>query len=379
MVESENPFPVKGYHGADLFCDREMETKKLINNMRGGLNTTMLSIRRMGKTGLIYHLFAELTKKSGTYCIYTDMYATLNIKDFTDTLGAAVLKAFPEKNPIGKKFMQLIKNFRPLISFDSLTGEPELTFDFKQPKQYERSLADIFTFLENQGKKIVIAMDEFQQITEYPEKNMEALLRSLIQPLKNITFIFSGSSKHLLHDMFNDSKRPFFASVQTLHLEPIEKEKYISFVLAKFSGYKRKINRDALEFIMEWTKQHTFYVQVICNRLFTKGEKNISLVVVQQECYELLLEMEYIFFQYRQLLSSLQWNLLKAISAEDKVYQPSAKKFLAKHSVGTPANVQRLLEALMSKEMIYKEQDNKGSYYRVYDCFLSRWLENKYK
>jgi hypothetical protein len=273
--------------------------------------------------------------------------------------------------------MELLKGFRPTMSFDALTGEPEVSFDFKNISQYEHSLESLFSFLQQQNTTTAIAIDEFQQISCYPEKNTEALLRSIIQQLKNVSFIFSGSSKHLLSEIFNNSKRPFFASTQTVHLSSIDPDIYSSFIEGHFKDDRRTISAEAIRFIIEWSRLHTYYTQVICNRIFASGYKNISLQEVQQECSMLLKENENLFFQYRNLLTPIQWELLKAIAKEDKVYQPSSKKFIHSHRVGTPANVQRAIESLMTKEMIYREHDEKGNYYRVYDCFLARWLESQ--
>lgn len=375
MTEIKNPFPVSGYYGASLFCDREEETKRLTTNIKNGINTTLLSIRRMGKTGLIWHAFETLKKDKKIRCIYIDIYATQSLKDFSNQVAAGILKAFPERNNLGKKFMAFLKGFRPVISFDGLTGEPEVSFDFSTPKQNEQSISGLFSFLEAQDVKIVIAIDEFQQVALYPEKNTEALLRTIIQPLKNVQFIFSGSNKHMLSDIFTNSKRPFFSSTQALHLTSIPESIYTTFIAELLKKNKRKIHADALAFIAQWTRLHTYYTQVICNKIYSTEIKDITLAVVQHECGELLNEQATVFLQYRNLLTTVQWNLLKAIAKADKVYQPSAKNFIAKNDIGTPANVQRALEALMNKEMIYRERDDKGNYYRVYDCFLSRWLE----
>ncbi len=222
---------------------------------------------------------------------------------------------------------------------------------------------------------IIIAIDEFQQISQYPEKNTEALLRTLIQPLKNTRFIFSGSSRHVLTQMFNDNKRPFFGSTQLLELKAIDQTDYESFIAEKFADNRGRIDKDAIEFICDWTRLHTYYTQAVCNRLFAKGYTRVTLQLIQAACSELLAEQEANFFQYRNLLTATQWQVLQAIAKEDKLYQPNAKEFISRYKLGTPSNVKRSLDALMAKEMIYREPDGKGNFYQVYDCFLSRWLE----
>ena len=371
----KNPFIINGYQGSKYFCDREDETKKIVSNLKNGINTTLLSIRRIGKTGLIHHVFNKIQTESTCKCIYIDLYATQNLNDLIEKTASAFLSAFPEKKQTGKKLMQLIKGFRPVIQFDTLSGEPQITFDFKQEIQMNHTLQSLFTFLENQQTKTILAFDEFQQINEYPEKNTEAILRTIIQNLNNVQFIFSGSSKHLLMDIFNNSKRPFFASTQAIQLGFIPIEKYSNYIQQHFESNKKHITQEAIYFILDWSKRHTYYTQVVCNRLFSLELKNITIKDVHNSCNQLLNEQEVIFFQYRNLLTSGQWKVLKAIANEGKVYQMLEKQFIQKHALGATSSTQRTFAALLHKEMIFEEQEIAGSYFSIYDCFLSRWLE----
>ena len=375
MTAPSNPFPVSAYHGPDLFCDRADEVKRLYANAMNGVDTTLLSIRRMGKTGLVQHLFHKLAKKQKVYCLYMDIYSTQNQKEFINLFSTAVLQAFPPKKSIGKKVLGFLQGLRLTISYDELTGRPDASLNYSQPKQYEQSLASQLAFIEKLGVTVIVAIDEFQQISHYPEKNTEAMLRTLVQPLKNIRFIFSGSSKHVLLQMFTSSKRPFFGSTQLLELKNIDQSTYEAFIEGSFKKYKRRIEPDALKFISSWTRLHTYYTQAVCNRLFAEGYKNITLPLVLSTCGRLLDEQESTFFQYRNLLTAAQWQLLKAIAKEDKLYQPNSMHFLTTYKIGTASHVQRGLEALLTKEMIYTEKDERGNYYSVYDCFLSRWLK----
>jgi hypothetical protein len=376
-MAERNPFIISSYFGPELFCDREKETQILISNAGNSVNTTLLSIRRMGKSGLIWHTIDQLTRKGGHICIYSDIYATRDLKDFTNKLGSAILQALPEKNPAGKKFMNLLKGLHPVFSYDALSGQPQLSFTFASQQQYEQSIESLLRFLDSHKQPVLLAIDEFQQITSYPEKNIEALLRTQIQTLKNVNLIFSGSSHHLMSEMFSNGNRPFFASTQFLYLKEIERSIYKEFIRKIFKGSNCKIEEDALDFIMDFSRVHTFYTQCICNRLFASGIKKLSVEIAKQICNQLIAEYDQLFFQYRNLLTPVQWNILKAIAKEGKVYQPTSKGFIEKHKIGIPANVQRGLESLLNKEMIFRENDKNGSYYSVYDLFLSRWLENQ--
>ncbi|MFH2142073.1 MAG: P-loop NTPase fold protein [Bacteroidota bacterium] len=375
MKSNHNPFILKGYQGNKLFCDRDNETKIIISNAENNISTTLLSLRRIGKTGLIQHVFHKMKSLKEWECIYIDVYATQNISEFTNQLASAVFKTFPQNHSIGKKFMKMLKNFSPVLKFDALTGIPEISFSYTDKKQYEFSLKNIFEFLDAQNKSILIAFDEFQQVALYPEKNTEALLRTIIQTLKNVNFIFSGSNKHLLTEMFNSIKRPFFSSTFPVFLEPIAKNKYASFIQHLFTVNNKTIDDESVSFIMEWTRLHTYYTQALCNKVYLQNQKKVTIENVYYACDTILKEQENIYFQYRNLLTSSQWKLLTAIAKEDKVYQPTAYSFSNKHLLGNSASVRRSLLSLEKKEMVVQIVEKETSYYRVYDCFLSRWLQ----
>ena len=370
-----NPFLISGYEGPSLFCDREAETGILIKNAFNRVNTTLLSVRRMGKTGLLHHALGRLQQQKKGIGIYVDIFDTENLRDFTNRLASSILQTFPQKHPFWNKAMQFMQQLRPVITYDQLTGQPQVTLDYSQPKQYEHTLAGILSFLEKQEKPVVVALDEFQQITQYPEKNIEATLRSHIQMLKNTRFIFSGSSAHLLSEMFHHAKRPFFSSTQTVELNEIGEKEYSTFIEAGFRDRGRKISEDAIAYILDFTRRHTYYTQALCNRIFTEGEKNIQPEHIGLAAHFLLKQNETLFFQYRRILTSNQWGMLKAIAKEGRVYQPNSKQMINKHRLGASSAIQRSIEALLQKEMIYAKETEQGRYYCVYDCFLARWLE----
>ena len=177
-----NPFLAKGYISPELFCDRENETKTLLSNIQNGLGTTLISPRKMGKTGLILHTFYKISEeKLPLTPIYVDIFATLSLKDFIKTLSEAILAEFPEKTSIGSKFMTLLKGYRPTISYDPASGLPQVGFNFVSPNEQEYTLKGLFDFLNSQKKRVVLAIDEFQQITEYPEK----MSRRCCEPTRN--------------------------------------------------------------------------------------------------------------------------------------------------------------------------------------------------
>ncbi len=382
MKNKENPFLVKGYVNKELFCDRENEIESLLRNVENGLDTTLLAPRRMGKTGLIFRFFDELeTRNPDINAIYVDIFATRSLNDFVKFLAEAILKKYPEKTGFGSKFLRFLKGLRPLISYDPLSGEPQVQILYQTPQEKEYSLKGLLDFLDNQGRNIVIAIDEFQQITEYPEQNIEALLRTYIQQLRHTHFIFCGSRTNMMLNIFSNAKRPFFSSTQYLHLDKIDHDTYKNFIRDTFERYKMSITEEALEFILEWTSGHTFYTQSLCNMVFSMKQKQIGIQTVREACRQILKQSEPVFLQYRQMLTSAQWNFLIAIGKEGSVEHITAKDFIAKYEIGTPANARRIAQSLVEKELLLKEitRDAKTrTTYKVYDIFMSRWLQSTY-
>lgn len=371
------PFPVSGYPGPAYFCDREQETKELIDAISASRNVTLFSIRRMGKTALIHHLFHTLADKKNLITIYVDIMPTANLNGFANQLATALAQAYPEESSFGKKVAQWIKGLRPIISFDPYNGLPQFSFEVGHPDKQQATIKALLQFLDHSGKKSVIAIDEFQQITKYPEKQTEAWLRSEIQTLKNTNFIFCGSQKHLLFEMFNSAKRPFYASTQMLQIGAIQQPVYADFIKLHFRKADISIASEEINFILEWCRMHTFYVQSLCNRLYQSGAKKISRDIIQNVIDKVFKEHEAVYFTYRELLTDAQWQLLRAIGKEGMVFAPTAMGFIQRYQLGTPATVKRSLDALLLKEMIFRENNSEGSYLQVYDLFFSRWLENK--
>lgn len=375
-IVMENPFALVPYVSKDLFCDREQETQTVLEYLLNGSNVTLISPRRYGKTGLIYRVFDEIKeKKIDVNTCYADIYATEKVEDFIKTLSEAVITTLDRKKG-AKAFLQFLGGLRPMLSYNPLTGNPELTMTFLSDYEKRHTLTSIFEFLERLDKKTIVAIDEFQQVRRYGN-NMEALLRSYIQPLRNVQFVFCGSKKHLMAEMFTDARSPFYESTRCLYLEKIDREVYADFIVGMFAKGKKNITNEAVDFILDWTKVHTFYTQSLCNHVFLKSGKNVGLQDALASAHQILVENEQTFLQWRDLLTPLQWNYLKAVAKEQSVDKPFATGFIQKYNIGTSANSNRILDALIDKELILANSTGEGVSYSVYNVFLSRWLEGQ--
>ena len=372
----KNPFVIKSYDSRELFCDREAELELMLSNCLNHTDMTLISQRRMGKTGLLLRLFDELAEvHPEVHTIYLDIFSSRNIDDFIKLLAEATMRSFKPKTSIGDKLMTFIKSMKPQLTFDNITGEPQLQIAYQTTHEKEYTLRGLLEFLDSQGVHIVIAIDEFQQIREYPEQNMEALLRTYIQQTRNLTFIYCGSKKHLMADIFTNEKKPFYSSTTFVSLGKIEEKPYADFIRRLFQEHGRKISDEALQFILDWTRRHTYYTQQLCHTVFANGDENVGIVEAKAACDQLMKQGEAVYLQYRQMLTVKQWGFLIAVAKEGSVQQITSAQFLGRHKIGSASASQRLADALCEKGLLNDETTLEGTTYSINDVFLSHWME----
>ena len=364
-----NPFIISGYESPEYFCDREVESKELINAIDNSRNVTLISERRYGKTSLLNHVEYLLSDK--VIFIYIDLYPTLQLKDFIQILsGKIVEKLEPFSDKVIRKITKFFAAFKPRFSFDPTTGAPNLELSVSSKSEAEKSISLLFEYIRNSEKKVVIAFDEFQQILKYPEKNIEALLRSEIQKDNKSCFIFSGSQTHILISIFNAYSRPFYNSTQTMNLKKIEKNKYANFIIANFESYGFQVDNKIANYIYEVNNGVTYNVQYHCNKLFSKQEKVISQIYVDETLHKILKENEVVYFNYRDLLTNFQFKIVKSIAKETFVEKPFSNEFISKYNLGPASSVRTAIKSLSEKGVLI---NHKGVH--LSDWFFSLWLK----
>lgn len=372
----ENPFIIKSYESKELFCDREEELQQMLRNCINSSDMTLISQRRMGKTGLILRLFDEIKDvRPDIHTIYFDIFASRSIDDFIKLMAEAAMKSFPSKTTMGEKLLTFIKSLRPQLSFDTITGEPQLQIAYQTAHEKEYTLRGLFDFLDSQKEHIVIAIDEFQQIRDYPEQNMEALLRTYIQQTHNMTFIFCGSKKHMMADIFANEKKPFYNSTAFVSLDKISETSYSAFIRQLFKDRHRSITDEALQFILDWTRRHTYYTQQLCHTVYANGSEAVTIDDVKKACEQLMKQGEAVYLQYRQMLTEKQWDYLIAVAKEGSVQQITASAFLRNHKIGTPSVSRRHADSLCEKGLLNDDITINGTTYSLSDVFLSHWME----
>ncbi len=372
MSELTNPFTVFGYAGAEYFCDRENETNELISTLRNGRNVTLRSPRRVGKTGLIQHVFAQLAQtEPDIKCFYVDLFSTHSLNDLVMELGKVVIGQLD--TPLQKMegyVVQFFQSCRLYLSPDPLTGAPKLGLDLITNNPVV-TLEEIFAYLRNSGRTCYIAIDEFQQIADYPEHNVEALLRSQVQQCPNVRFIFSGSKQHLMSDIFNSPKRPFFRSTDKITLDVIPEQTYYEFARRWLQTAGTLLPQEVFHAVYARLHGYTWYMQNILNRLFETHPQQVTEADVTA-CLDYIVQRE--DDDYRKMYSLLTNNqavILRAIAKEKIVTAPTSALFLKKYNLPAVSSVKRAIEFLNEKEYIYPT--NEG--YIVYDRFMSIWLQ----
>ena len=372
MARLNNPFVVYGYKGPEYFCDRVAESNKICSALRNERNVTLVSPRRMGKTGLIHHVFNKMeTEDKDCKCFYIDIFATKNIEQFVQTLGSAVIGKLDSFSQSAlRKIQEFFSAWRPAVTFDQLTGLPTVTLDIKQNEGNE-SLKQIFEYMKMSGKRCYIAIDEFQQIQNYSERGLEAMLRSYIQFLPNVYFIFSGSHQHMMEEMFLSANRPFFQSSMVMSLGSIDIEEYRRFANRMLEGQNRTIGQETFQRIYDFAGGITWYVQAILHGIYEHPDRIVDNTLVDDVVKELVEEQSSTFQNYCAWLTDNQYALLKAIAYEKSVKSPLAQHFIHSHRLPATSSIKTALRTLEDK-MLVSRSANDG--YSVSDKLFALWL-----
>ncbi len=376
-VEVNNPFIVGKYLSDKYFCDRKEETEFLRKQIVNGRDVALISPRRLGKSGLIQHFFAQNDIKEKYHVFFVDIYATTSLAEFVYTLGKEIYEQLKPQSTIWKeKFFQIITSFRVGFKLDAMSGAPSFDLGLGDIQIPQTTLDEIFAYIDEADKPCIIAIDEFQQIGEYPEKNVEALLRTKIQKCHRAQFIFSGSKRHVMSNMFNSPSKPFYQSAISMGLEPLPIDIYADFANRLFDERGKHIKREAIEQVWRLYDGYTWFVQMIMNELFalTNVDETCLADRIDEARWNVIMAQEQ---SYKDLLSKLsprQKMVLQAIAKEGVAQNITSGKFIKKYNLNSASSVQSAVKLLLKSDLL--TQTEKG--YRVYDFFLSEWLATVY-
>lgn len=372
-----NPFVVGRYVSPHYFCDREAETAFLMKQIDNGRNVALISPRRMGKTGLIQHCFHQqaLTDRYRTF--FVDIYATTSLAEFVYLLGKAIFEELkPKGRQLVNRFFQVIRSLRVGFKLDAMSGEPGFDIGLGDIQTPQTTLDEIFEYLETSDRPCVVAIDEFQQIGNYDEKNVEAMLRTKIQQCQQTLFVFAGSKRHTMSNMFNWSSKPFYPSALCMGLEAIPLGAYQNFCKSLFEERGKRVDADVVEQVYERYDGCTWFVQMLMNELF-------SLTQPGEKCdaSQLGTAMDNVVMtqkgSYMDLLANLapkQKLVLQAIAREGKAESVTSAAFIKKYNLPSASSVQSAIKGLLKNDIITQENGT----YSVYDYFFATWLAKDY-
>ena len=373
-----NPFIITSeYLGADYFCDRKFETEVLVGNILNGRNTVLVSARRMGKSGLIAHTFEQPAVQKAYRTFSVDLYSTTTLQEMVFLLAKEIIGPLKSR---GKKaqegFWSAVKSLRPGFKLDPGSGQFVFDLALGEIRRPQESLKEIFQYLEGSDVPCVVAMDEFQQIAEYPEGNVVGLLRGYVQKCRQTGFIFAGSKRRTMEKLFNSPSEPFYMSCSPLYLEAIPQEAYLRFASRLFNEAGKQISHEAFRHVYDLFEGHTWYVQRLLNELYSwtqPGDAATEDFVLPVLDHILKLGAR----AFREQLSTMaesQKQLLIAVAREGKVQGVTSYAFCRKHALKSPSTAQSALRALYDKEIVTRE----GMEYSVTNRLFGLWLQNEY-
>lgn len=378
MEHPRNPFILGHRINRPYFCDRVSEQEQLTKAVINGRNVVLLSPRRMGKTSLINISLDESEEINDNYqTFFIDILQTNSLSEFTYILGKAVFDALAEKGHKSLKgFLAALKSIKGSFGFDAMTGLPTFNIQLGDIQHPEYTLEEIFNYLEQSEKPVILVIDEFQQITKYPEKNTEAILRQHMQQMSNATFIFAGSEFSILQEMFISSKRPFYNSSEMMHLGPISEDVYMEFAKSLFEERHRSIEEEPISWAYRLFDGNTFYLQRTMNGAFADTPENMRCEheTVVRSVRAMLASNEVI---YREILSKVtvsQKSTLIAIAQERTVANPMSGVFIKKYSLPSASSVQSALQKLVKNGIVTKNLEG----YSFTDPLLRIFINSLY-
>ena len=372
-----NPFIVTGKIDPEYFCDRITESARLVKSITNGNNMVIISPRRMGKTGLIRFCYDKPEIADEYYTFFIDILHTSSLREFTYLLGREIYETLlPRSRKMAGLFIQTIKSINGKFGFDPITGMPTFNVELGDIDRPEYTLDEIFQYLAHADKPCIVAIDEFQQIAKFPEKNIEAQLRTHIQKLRNCNFIFAGSERHMMQEMFTSAARPFYHSADMLELKAIVPEIYIPFIVGHFEKRNRRIAPADVERVYNLFKGHTYYVQKTFNEAFadTPEGDECTLETLRAAIDNMIASNDTIF---REILSNIpekQKELLYAIAKEGEAERITSAAFIKRHSLTSASSVQSAMKKLLEKDII--TEINKV--FSVTDKLFAMWINRLY-
>ena len=377
----ENPFYITGIIPEPYFCDREKETVWMLRTLENKAHILLTSPRRMGKTQLIRHLFEQPSIKDNYYTFYTDIYPTTSLHELVLFLSKEIYSVLvPKGKTVLNKFLAGLQSLAGSFGYDPVANTPTFNIKLGDIHSPELTLEEIFLYLEQADMPCIFAIDEFQQIANYPEKNVEATLRTHIQKMNNCLFIYAGSNRHILENMFNSAAKPFYNSAEQMYLDCIPKDIYLGFVEEQFRKADRRITPEAASLAYNLFEGHTYYVHNVLHNAFAyvDSDKAIDETDINKTLSDILEEKGRTFASVMNQLNYQQKETLIAIAKEGKASGVTSVAFVKKHALKSPSSVQYAISTLLEKQLLTYQNQGRTKVFCPSDRFMEMWICRTY-
>lgn len=363
----ENPFFYGSVVSGNHFCNRTKELQELIYNMQSGLNLFLYAPRRFGKTSLVL----KAIKQSNMEYIFLDFMSLIDERGFINEYFNAISKNIDTPTEKIVKFFKNTLNIRPNITVNFTdSGEPNFKLDFftKEQKTTLKEVLELpYLYAKHKNKKVIVAFDEFQEVTRL---GIENTLRSVVQHHENhVSYVFFGSKKSMMKELFLDTKRAFYKSVKHVNIKEISKSEWTKYIQNGFEKYNKTISNECINIILQASKCFPYYTQQISYELFSKTEKVATQNIVLDTINFILQGEEDLFLSDFSHLSTNQKKALFLLiyANGEKIYtQETMQEFNF-----TSSSLKKAIEGLLSKDVI----DLKEKKYYFQDPLFEMYLK----
>jgi hypothetical protein len=343
------------------FTNRENEVSKLYSNLTQGINTTIISPRRWGKSSLVEKVMKEVRKKEKSFkTVSIDLFTVSSEEAFLELFAREVIKASSNKWQdwlmAGKEFF---KQIVPTISVGmDPSSDFSLSFDWNEIKKHKNEILNLpETIAQQKNMNFIICLDEFQNMASFPNyEELEKKMRAIWQRQKSVCYCLYGSKRHMMAEIFNSSSKPFYRFGDIILLGKIKRESWVKFIVNGFKRSGKKIAKKDAEKLAQLMKDHSWYTQQLAHYTWQNTDDQASIKNIELSLIELINANSPLYQKEVEILSNTQLNLLKAMAKGEKKLMSS--KVMQKYKLGTPRNVSKNRDLLINNDIVYKENDD---------------------
>jgi len=351
----ESPFIYGVATFGKWFTDRENDAKRLLMNFTHGINTIIISPRRWGKTSLVLKVARQLHGKD-LKIVTLDVFSCRSENEFYRTFATGIIKQTTSKwEEWSENARQFLSALRPRISLGSdPMNDFSISLDLSNKHILDEEVLNLpMKIAQEKEIRIVVCIDEFQQIAEFANAvTFQKKLRGFWQlQAPHVSYCLYGSKKHMMKKLFTRQSMPFYKFGDMIFLQKIGPEYWIPFIQQRFEETRKFISSDLAAKVCETVENHSSYVQQFSWLIWVHTQKETTLADFNDAYKDLLNQNTPLYYSYMEGLTSLQINFLRAV-ADGIEDQFSRKETLFIYNLGTSANISRLKKSLEQKELI---------------------------